>query len=279
MSLANVLQKYLLFEVIEKTLGKPFNLVHYLDQIHSEEVIPPPRPDQVYRVSHVIKLCAREEVLRFQNQVSKKQKINAKLRRTFDFGENYHRLIQNEILGPRGILLGDWVCIRCHKEYLNQIYPSHPCEECGRYQGRHQFEYRELTPINTEYGISAHVDGILFVGNQKKILELKTVNAISFKLVSEVHQEAIESHRKQIQLYMWLTGIHQGVILYFDKNESQLFQWEEKMNHSYINSVLSGLKEAREGMRTGVVPKRTVCESITCSRAKSCPVSKRCFLE
>lgn len=275
MSLASVLRKHLLFDPLGSVVEeKPFSLIKYLDTLNSVETTPPPTANQVYRVSHLIKLCPREEVLRFKYQVPKVQKISAKLRRIFDFGENYHLLMQNKVLANSGYLFGDWVCVRCDTIMKEQVKPKQ-CRECGR----ERLEYIELTPKSVEHGISAHVDGVILANGKKKVLELKTVNAISFRLITEIEKRANENHVNQINMYMWLLSIPEGIILYFDKNESQLYQVEVKLNQGYVDRVLQRLASARRGMETGEVPRREVCDSITCARAKTCSVSKVCFQE
>jgi hypothetical protein len=250
-----------------------FDLVQNMNKMLSiTDQYDPPRPEQKYRVSHVIKLCPREEVLRYLYQIKRVDKVEATLRRTFDIGKAFHTLVQNDWFGKWGWLVGDWECTSCHKMFENSVNPK-VCDKCFQTN----FFYHELTPASEEHGITAHLDGVLFVGGKKKVLELKTTNAMQFGLVANTNRRPQDAHKRQVNMYMFLTGIKEAVILYFNKNESTVHQFEEKYDESLVQEMLSNLRQARDGMRTGVVPERKVCESKTCSRAKQCPVRDLCF--
>ena len=250
-----------------------FDLVQNMNRmLSSSEEYPPPAPDQKYRVSHVIKLCPREEALRFVHQIPRIDKVEAGLRRTFDMGKAFHTLVQNEWFGRWGWLLGDWECLRCRKMHRDTTIPK-SCQSCFQ----SDFFYHELTPANEEHGITAHLDGVLLVGGKRKILELKTANSMQFGLVANTNRKPQEAHRRQVNMYMFLTGIKESVILYFNKNESTVHQFEEQLDEAIVKEMLANLKLARDSMRAGTVPEQRICDSKQCSRAKQCPVRDLCF--
>jgi len=273
MSLADAFRAAMRPEQAALPSGSPFDLVQLMNKkLPIEELRGPPSPEQTYRVSHVIKLCPREEVLKYIHQVSRVDKVDAKLRRTFDMGKSFHTLVQNEWFGKWGWLLGKWECLNCHDMYLDQLIPR-ICKKCFQ----DKFFYHELEPESKEHGITAHVDGILLNDGVKRIVELKTANSMAFNLVANIKRRPQDAHVKQIQMYMYLTGIHEGVILYFDKNESLIHQFDEKFRPDLVDSMLSQLQLARVGMRTKAVPTQKVCDTKSCARAKSCPVRDICF--
>jgi hypothetical protein len=256
-----------------------FDLIQEMNlKLASEEVIPPPTADQTYRVSRLVKLCPREEVLRHIHQISKVEKIEPRLRRIFDIGKAFHTLAQNEWFGQWGWLEGHWLCRRCHRVHKDSLRPKTCGLECptGQCQGT-DFFYIEIEPADLLHGVTAHVDGILRIGKKKKVLELKTCNAMQFKLVADMKRRPQPAHVLQTQLYMWLTGLKEGIILYMDKDESLLAMFEVKYDPAVIEKALEALALAREGMRTKIVPPREVCDSASCSRAKACPVRNLCF--
>jgi hypothetical protein len=80
-------------------------------KLESKSEVPIPSPDQVYRVSGLVKMCPREEVLRHIHQVKKFQTIEARLQRVFDFGTAIHEFVQNNWFSDW--LIGEWQCIDC----------------------------------------------------------------------------------------------------------------------------------------------------------------------
>lgn len=240
-------------------------------KLESMEVDPPPMPDKQYRISGLSKLCAREEVLRHIHKVEKKQKIPAKLKRTFDFGRAFHTQAQAEWFGKWGWLVGDWICQNCRKETIKAFRPQR-CQ-CGC----EIFEYREFYLTDPVLGITGHLDGIIFWEGEPFVLELKTTNSMQYKLVTDINRRPIDAHVDQVVMYMFLTGIKRGKIVYMDKNESLLFHFDVEYMQGVVDRITNEIKMAREGMVSGVVPKRTTCGDKNCSRAKSCPVRGLCF--
>lgn len=252
---------------------QPFDILREMSQrLTSESSSPPPFPEWKYRVSHVIKLCPREEAMRYLKQIPRTEKIDAKLQRIFDFGRAFHTLAQNEWFGKWGLLIGDWECLGCHAMYPGVVIPK-VCGHC--FQSK--FFYHEIEPSSQEHGITAHVDGIILFNDRKYILELKTTNSMQFNLIANINRKPLDSHRKQIQLYMFLCGVKDGIILYMEKNESSVHFFEEKYDEALVKSILDNLAEARRVMKDRILPERTVCVSKSCSRAKQCGVRDLCF--
>lgn len=271
MSVADAFKGFL--PPVAEKVDANFDLVSSMNlMLPSESQLPPPVPDQNYRVSHVVKLCPREEVLRHINKTPKPEKIDAKSRRIFDIGRAFHTLVQNEWFGKWGWLQGDWECTGCHQRQLETIRPK-CCKNCFK----SEFFYHEPEPSHPTLGITAHLDGILVNGGKKRVLELKTTHSMQFNLVSNVNRRPQDAHRKQIQMYMFLTGIKDGIILYFNKNESTVHHFDEVYDHKIVDQMLDNLAKARDGMRKKVVPSEKICESKSCARAKQCPVREICF--
>ena len=85
---------------------KDFSLIEIITKmLPHEEVSEPPTEKTIYRVSEIPRMCPREEVLRAQHKVRKVKKVDARSRRTFDFGNAFHALAQNDWLGKWGFLV------------------------------------------------------------------------------------------------------------------------------------------------------------------------------
>lgn len=250
-----------------------FDLIREINtRLTIENEYAPPEATDNFRASSIVKLCPREEVLRHIHKVPKIEKIESRLKRTFDFGRAFHTLVQDEWLGPWGMLWGNWLCKQCGSLHEYCQYPVQ-CSRCAY----DKFHYEELSFFNDEYGITAHPDGILSTPSGNIVLEIKTTNGRQFKLVSDIRRAPLEQHIFQINLYMWLTGLKEGIILYFDKDESMLCQFYIAYNETITNMLLKRVQDTRLGITNKVVPEKKVCDKPDCARAKSCPVRKQCF--
>lgn len=235
-----------------------------------EEIIPVPTFDWMYRVSRLVSLCPRQESLMAKNQISGRQFIDARLKQTFDFGRAFHSVVQNEWLIKHG-LWGVWVCQRCGRRHGPSRHPV-TCS-CGH----ERFTYEELHIRDEVLGIEGHLDGLIEHGSKKAVLELKTCNSKQFEISVRMKKRPLDSHIKQVQMYMFLSKCDSAVVLYFHKDESYLHQFNVSFDRSVVDGILSQLKITRDAILNGVVVDEKVCDSYSCVRAKRCSVRDICF--
>lgn len=250
------------------------DLIHLINRrLESTVEIPIPTADQPYRVSRLVKMCPREEVLRAQYQVKKTERIDARLQRIFDIGTAVHEFIQNHWFGAWGYLWGHWHCLGCGKKVEKSFKP----ERCSCENADRGWRYEELTFIDPEHGVTAHADGVVVIDGRKYILEIKTCNSKQFQLIRDVKKRPLEAHVHQVQLYMWLSGVSRAMIVYIDKDESQLQVFHEEHSKTVVDGFIRRIHAAREGIRTQVVPEREICATAKCARAQACSVRSICF--
>lgn len=235
-----------------------------------EEKVPVPTHDGIYRVSRLVSLCPRQESLMAKHGVEGKSFIDARLKQTFDFGRAFHSVVQNEWLAKHG-LWGIWVCQRCGRRHGPSCHPS----KCSC--GYEVFLYEEINIKNDSLGIEGHLDGLIQNGSSRSVLELKTCNSKQYDLCVRMKKRPLESHIKQVQMYMFLSGCVSAVILYFHKDESYLHQFDVQFDKSVVDDVLSSLKSTRDAIAGGYVVSEKVCDSYSCTRAKRCSVRDICF--
>lgn len=235
-----------------------------------------PSPTKIYRASELSKMCPREEVLRYLHEVRKVEQIEPKLQVTFDFGNAFNDLAQNKWLGEWNLLIGDWVCQTCKQVYLFQKKPKR-CDKGRDCCGGTQFIYRELEFIDHEAAISGHPDGILEKNGKKTLLELKTCNSKIFKYITEISKTPLDFHVDQIHIYMWRYQVFEGIILYLNKDESEMKEFNISYNRARMDRLQRNVRLARDGMKTKVLPPREICSKIDCGRAKKCQVKQFCF--
>lgn len=239
-------------------------------KLESKREVPIPTPQTQYRVSGLSKMCPREEVLRHIHGVKKYQSIEARLQRVFDFGTAIHEFVQNNWFSDW--LIGEWQCISCG--FIHPGRKPAACNESCRSEG---FRYKEITMILENEGISGHTDGVLDIDGKHVLLEIKTCSSKQYELITIMRKRPLDQHLDQVQLYMWLLGVDEAVIIYLEKDESLLAEFSVKKDDSVAEKFLKRVQDARSGMVSGKPPEREICDSPTCSRAKACSTKALCF--
>jgi len=252
----------------------PFDLLaETAHRLSKSEPLPIPTMDTLYRVSNMTRMCEREEVLRHNLKREATKKVDAKLQRTFDFGNGFHYIVQNNWFGLWGWLEGDWLCTSCGEKHLKQLKPSN-CRKC---KSAEQFHYIELELESIQHFITGHPDGILVVGGHRYTLELKTSNTKYFQYIRNTMRRPLDAHLDQVNLYMFLLGIYRAIVVYFDKDTSDWMQFHVKYDKQRVERLLGKIKTVKDGIQLGSVPPRKMCDKIGCARALSCPVRIECF--
>lgn len=269
--LSNIFEKVYLQEV--KKQEPEFDLVRFLaEKLLSTEQVDVPGVDTKYRASGIAKVCERQEVLMSILKVGLTRKIDPSLQMTFDIGHGFHYIVQNKWL--KDLLIGNWRCVACGK-YHNWSRVPKKCMACSADTG---FEYMELSFDGKDgYLITGHPDGVLEYPNGKKVLlELKTTNSAYFKYILD-SGKPLSDHMDQIMIYMWFLDVKEAAVVYFSKDDSKLRIFNIDFDQERLNKLLKKIDVIKGGIRTNLVPTRYVCDSISCARAKRCPVKNKCF--
>lgn len=109
------------------------------------------------------------------------------------------------------------------------------------------------------------------------VVEIKSMNTFSFK-----KQEHHASGRKQCQLYMYLTGIHKGIVLCDDKNTQEFKVKRYDYNPSEIAPYLGRLEQIQQYKQNlkenhRLVKRCEQCGTINSKKAQECPMRDVCF--
>lgn len=119
------------------------------------------------------------------------------------------------------------------------------------------------------------------IGNDTYVGEIKSVNTGMFsKMVSEGGHH--DSGRKQLQFYMYLTGIHKGFVLCDDKNSQNfrvnVYDCDEEVVKPFIERLEDIRKAKVELIENHKIPKRHCkCGYIGTEKASHCPMRDVCF--
>lgn len=193
--------------------------------------------------------CYREQVLSLVYEMSQGKELPVNALRIFAAGTSIHEKWQNMFKACSGNMKG-FRLIR---------------EEARSYSEKWNLFY---TP-----------DSIIEIDGVKYIVEIKSMNTYSYKhaaVSSNPHPHA----RHQIQLYMHLTGIHQGLILIEDKNTQEFEVFKINYNYKEALPFLDRLIEINEQYKSfineGIQP-MGMCKKEDCKRAQGCNMRFACF--
>lgn len=278
MSLANVLRDATGSGSILKVISETF--------VRDAEK-PPLDPLAGYlRASSIPSLCAREEVLCTLRNVVRADKVDLGLNLTFLHGTSLHWGVQNELLGPAGVLYGTWKCNGCLKLYGEHI-PGARVEDWSSVRpkvcihcDKTDFTYVEHKFVDHGLRLTGHSDGFLVLPGLPGmgVLEVKSIGERGGR---EIKQAPQIGHIVQTHVYMMFTGFKWGKILYWIKSETgvnSLVEHHIDRDEETINLVRDLVRSVWSGMEAKTLPNR-ICANSTCSRAKACQVSRLCFAD
>lgn len=192
--------------------------------------------------------CLRQMVLSLFYKQLQGEQINVRLKRIFSEGDAIHEKLQ------RLFIRGGYV------KPLDCDYTL--------YDDRYDLTY---TPDLNHVVI----DGVEYVG------EIKSVNTMQFKkMVNE--NKPHESGKKQLMLYMYLTGIHKGFVLCEDKNTQDIKVYLYDFDRQEVEPYIKRLEEIQEAkkrlLKKHKIPKKHYnCTGYSCDMARKCPLKNVCY--
>lgn len=268
MGLGNVLAE------IHEGRNKRHILTFLKDNLPVEEVVPFRGDDWYIRASRIPRLCPREEVLVWRNQFPSLVKRTADNAWWFGLGTAFHYVFQTVLLGPQGVLHGLWRC-QCGWGTEERGPMPAECPKCGR-KGRFLFVEEEVS--SPDGRLVGHMDGILMLeGMPPAVIDFKTVQPYEFHKCSEVPNP---DHVMQLQVYMMLAGLDNGVLLYINKHEGKmdaaLAEHWIRRNEKQTEAIQRLVAKVKEGIEGGVLPGGVCCTRDE-RRAKQCGLRDLCF--
>lgn len=137
-------------------------------------------------------------------------------------------------------------------------------------------ENREIVLPNNNYNISGRADFVIKLGEKKYVVELKTINAEGFREL-ELTEKCSKYHYYQLQCYLFLLGIQQGILLYQCKNTNKLKEFIIALDNSCISKILANFDSAKDFITNNILPARDFGpNSIEC---KFCEFNTICWKE
>ena len=127
-----------------------------------------------------------------------------------------------------------------------------------------------------DFVISGRIDNLILVkaDNKEVLVEVKSKKSIDFM------KEVAAANVAQLQLYMHVLGVHDGVLLYIDKTNLMTKVFDVKYNEKQALAVLNRFKKLHEHLKNGKTPipeARALQETIWMCRY--CEYHDRCYSE
>lgn len=250
------------------------------------------------------KFCPRERAFLLRDGDNRKDNfLGTALNITFFVGRWYEHHIRNTWL--REYSIGNWECTSCGYVLEYQTAPSHEdaCAGCGASGSR--YEYIEPRAYSKKYEVSCGIDQMVWRNERISIVEIKTIDKIQFKdLKAPLHE-----HYKRTQFYLdlleesdWMDldadfNLDTATILYVCKGFGFKDKYKDREaipdtrcspfkeytvkrgKHKDMLSIYKMALQVKKFRADGVLPKRDVCPTPTCTRAGLCTYVKECFAE
>ena len=210
-------------------------------------------------------------------------KIDVQLQRIFDNGHYMHKR-WSSYLEKTGMLRGVWKCTNIFTHDIPKVFG-----EDDRYGvlkpeacvcGNKNFDYIEIGFSDPETLWGGHVDAILDIGTNDDMLivDFKSINPFGFSKLTA----AKDDHITQIQIYLYLSGLKYGIVLYENKADQALKEFFIERDDEYIaakkQEALS-LKQVVEGTNSDskkVLPLRAYT-SKGCTECLRCKFRADCW--
>ena len=138
-------------------------------------------------------------------------------------------------------------------------------------------EELDKTQFADDFDLSFTPDILCTIDGKRMVGEIKSVNTFTFK-----KQKYHVSGRKQLQLYMYLTGIHDGFVLCEDKNTQDIKVYLYKYDPTEIQSFITRLERIQQYKQRlkdkgKLVKRHEKCTGYTCKMAENCPMKDVCY--
>lgn len=226
-----------------------------------------PTINKIYRVHEVLRLCPREEVIRYLKKIPTIEQYDVWTLYNFAIGNAIHDMFREQILGPMQKLKGHWECRECRRTTKIALMPT-VCPKC-KTEGYDNFKFVE--PRFEREFVACHPDGIL-VEEGERILELKTISDKGFSKLLKPMAE----HERQVQMYLDLANIDEAVIVYIRKERIiaggvlQVKVFVVKKNSFMVMPLFRRVEDTKAAMRAKKPPLIDNCTTQRSCRFAEC---------
>lgn len=215
--------------------------------------------------------CTRSITYRWINAPKVDKPIQPRVKRIFDTGHHFGFIIQ-QYFWDMDILEGEYEC-SCGHEWWDVSPRKCPKCEADLEIWKNLF-YNEVPIRNDDWNIIGHADGIILLGGERVLIELKSIKnrdsktsekAVTFDDLSSAKLE----HVYQANMYMDARNIDRGIIIYFAKNTQEMKEFPIRRMEMMLQPSYQKIVEVENAKKNRVLPPRV-------GRIKSDPVCMYC---
>lgn len=264
-----------------------------------------------FHASGLYDICDRKLLLQALTGKEDKNEIDSELRMKFMFGTAIHSFLQDDLLGPAGLIIGEWRCAKCGTQADGSfiVRPTVACKNCNAtWYSYIEPKMRIIVPNvpnDPEWNIVGSCDGIT---KEKKILDIKTISpssaanldaawtrlkkekkSIDWSIPNDSLNWADKAARKyyvQIQLYIYGFDMDSGFIYYVPKDKvDSIKDWIQisvERDDQVISWVFKKIQRiyaeaAKIKAKEPFKLLKRICASTHSFRARDCSVCTECF--
>jgi len=232
--------------------------------------------DDYYHPSQMYDMCAvAEYFLRVMRPPYLLDEFPLKLGLMAAAGTRAHDHFQNNVLGPAGILFGDWFCIKCGTVQSEQFRPASDCK-CGA--GNHLLKYLEPQIEDHDDKVRGHGDGKIVIPSYPNLLlEMKSKSLETWKKI----RTPSKKERLQASMYMHYLKLDACAYFFISRDDYQYKVVIEERNDALVSEARLTIHTIEDALSTGKCTTDLICmrrcADNTTARSKKCPFRKQCW--
>lgn len=265
------------------------------------------------RASQLHNLCPREFVLNYWQPKANKN-FDWKSYLMMSMGTHLHDYLQNQVLGPMGVLYGTWVNVKAEAGASKEEAPVvrhegyYPDPDLALFEMQRQlpltWRYEEPGVWSEKYRIRGHLDGLIdtdrlayfreneklfkadpakmvvrvrSIMGKKTLFEIKTTGAYVFESLKEPNDIA-EYYKTQASIYQTLAGYPDTLFWYINRDTMASKTLVYPLDSGWWNDAKRKARIIWEAIRDETLPDLGMkCHTPKDKRAKECVHCPACF--
>jgi len=120
------------------------------------------------------------------------------------------------------------------------------------------------------------IDAVILIGGEEVPVEIKSIGEYGFKRVKDLNSPQ-ESHYAQLQFYLWALDLPIGIILYENKNNQMLLDFEVKRDDEFLDRELTLFRNVYALFKNGELHERPFEEDS--KECGNCDAKKFCWAD
>lgn len=120
-------------------------------------------------------------------------------------------------------------------------------------------EYEEIRLESEEYNFKGNCDGVVELEkdnpDSRYVVDFKSCKSEKYEFISTRTRKPDAEYITQITIYMWLLGVHKGIIYYENKNDQEILEFHVPYSEDRVNTIKKTAKQLLDFIENKKVPK------------------------